>query len=102
VKVINLPPDARMQRIVRMVSRGPSSEGPGLSRAGRGYTQQDVIEVAKTLTGWTIDRPDEGSVYKFEERRHEPGTKKVLGKKIKENGEAEGRQAKAGSRFGEG
>jgi len=28
-------------------------------------------------------------VYKFEERRHEPGTKKVLGKKIKENGEAE-------------
>ena len=26
----------------------------------------------------------------FEERRHEPGTKTVLGKKIRENGEAEG------------
>ncbi|WP_348269008.1 DUF1800 domain-containing protein [Edaphobacter paludis] len=59
---------------------------------GKGYTQQDVIAVAKTLTGWTVDRPDEGSEFKFDERRHEPGTKKVLGKKIKENGEAEGMQ----------
>jgi uncharacterized protein (DUF1800 family) len=62
-----------------------------LDRAcGKGYTQQDVIEVAKALTGWTVDRPDEGSVYKFDERRHEPGTKMVLGKKIKEVGEDEG------------
>jgi uncharacterized protein (DUF1800 family) len=29
-------------------------------------------------------------VYRFEERRHEPGTKTVLGKKIGENGESEG------------
>lgn len=57
---------------------------------GKGYTQQDVIEVAKALTGWTVDRPDERAVYKFDERRHEPGTKMVMGKKIKENGEAEG------------
>jgi len=57
---------------------------------GKGYTQQDVIEVAKALTGWTVDRPDEGSVFKFDERRHEPGTKMVLGKKIKEGGEDEG------------
>ena len=59
---------------------------------GKGYTQQDVIEVAKALTGWTVDRPDEGSVYKFDERRHEPGTKMVLGKKIKDGGEDEGLQ----------
>jgi Uncharacterized protein conserved in bacteria len=57
---------------------------------GKGYTQQDVIEVAKALTGWTVDRPDEGSEFKFDERRHEPGTKMVLGKKIKEGGEDEG------------
>ncbi|GGG73468.1 DUF1800 domain-containing protein [Edaphobacter dinghuensis] len=57
---------------------------------GKGYTQQDVIEVAKALTGWTVDKPDEGSVYKFDERRHEPGTKMVLGKKVRENGEVEG------------
>ncbi len=57
---------------------------------GKGYTQQDVIEVAKALTGWTIDRPDDGAAYRFDERRHEPGTKMVLGKKIRERGEGEG------------
>jgi uncharacterized protein (DUF1800 family) len=59
---------------------------------GKGYTQQDVIEVAKALTGWTIDRPDNGAAYHFDERRHEPGTKMVMGAKIREGGEAEGMQ----------
>ncbi|NYF89569.1 DUF1800 domain-containing protein [Tunturiibacter empetritectus] len=57
---------------------------------GRGYTQQDVTEVAEVLTGWTIDQPARSGTYRFEERRHEPGTKTVLGKKIGEKGEAEG------------
>ena len=57
---------------------------------GKGYTQQDVIAVAKVLSGWTIDRPYFGAAYRFDERRHEPGSKMVLGMKIKENGEAEG------------
>jgi len=57
---------------------------------GRGYTQQDVTQVAEVLTGWTIDQPARSGEYRFEERRHEPGTKTVLGKKINENGEAEG------------
>ena len=59
---------------------------------GRGYTQQDVTEVAKVLTGWTIDQPARVGAYRFDERRHEPGTKMVLGKKIDENGEKEGLQ----------
>jgi uncharacterized protein (DUF1800 family) len=59
---------------------------------GRGYTQQDVTQVAKVLTGWTIDQPNRTGAYKFEERRHEPGTKVVLGATISENGEAEGLQ----------
>jgi len=59
---------------------------------GRGYTQQDVTEVAKVLTGWTIDQPARVGAYRFEERRHEPGAKTVLGKKIDENGEKEGLQ----------
>ncbi len=57
---------------------------------GQGYTQQDVTQVAKVLTGWTIDRPFRGGEYRFEERRHEPGSKTVLGVKIRENGEKEG------------
>src|SRR5580692_3748111 len=57
---------------------------------GRGYTQQDVTQVAEVLTGWTIDQPNRSGTYRFEERRHEPGSKTVLGKKIGGNGEAEG------------
>ena len=55
-----------------------------------GYTQKDVTEVARILTGWTIDQPQKGGGFKFEERMHEPGTKYVLGKKIKDHGEKEG------------
>jgi uncharacterized protein (DUF1800 family) len=57
-----------------------------------GYTQADVTQVARVLTGWTVDKPQRGGDFKFDENRHEPGTKKVLGKKIKEHGELEGRQ----------
>ena len=55
-----------------------------------GYTQQGVTEVARVLTGWTIDQPQKGGGFKYEERMHEPGTKIVLGHKIKDHGEKEG------------
>jgi|SRR5450432_93459 len=55
-----------------------------------GYTQHDVTEVARVFTGWTIREPRKGGDFTFEDRRHEPGTKMVLGKKIKEHGEKEG------------
>jgi len=57
-----------------------------------GYTQKDVTEVAKVFTGWTIKEPRRGGGYEFDERRHEPGPKFVLGKTIKDNGEKEGTQ----------
>ncbi|WP_158822995.1 DUF1800 domain-containing protein [Granulicella sp. S156] len=59
-----------------------------------GYTQKDVIEVAKCFTGWTIDRPNQGgsSDFVFEENRHEPGPKTVLGHTIPEGGVNEGLQ----------
>lgn len=55
-----------------------------------GYTQQDVIEVAKVFTGWTIEQPAQGGGFFFNENRHEPGSKKVLGHTIREGGEREG------------
>jgi uncharacterized protein (DUF1800 family) len=55
-----------------------------------GYTQQDVIEVAKCFTGWTIDRPQQGGDYRFDDRRHVQGAKTVLGKKIDAGGERDG------------
>ncbi len=56
-----------------------------------GYTQADVTQVARILTGWTVDRPTRGGGFQFEPNRHEPGTKTVLGKKFKDHGEQEGR-----------
>jgi uncharacterized protein (DUF1800 family) len=57
-----------------------------------GYTQQDVIDVAKVFTGWTIDRPQQGGSFVFRPQMHEPGSKTVLGRKIVESGEREGEQ----------
>ena len=57
-----------------------------------GYTQADVIQVARVLTGWGVDRPQLGGGFQFNPNRHEPGTKKVMGTKIKDHGELEGRE----------
>ena len=57
-----------------------------------GYTQKDVSEVARILTGWTLKQPRQGGGFTFEERMHEPGEKHVLGHRIKSSGEKEGRE----------
>jgi uncharacterized protein (DUF1800 family) len=54
-----------------------------------GYTQRDVQEVARCLTGWTIRQPrGEGSFY-FEPRIHDTGEKVVLGNRIPSGGGVE-------------
>ncbi len=55
-----------------------------------GYTQQDVTELAKILTGWTIKQPRQGGGFEFNERMHEPGDKTFLGERIKNGGQKEG------------
>ncbi len=60
-----------------------------------GYTQHDVTEVAKVFTGWTLGDPAQprGGLpvqAEFNESKHEPCTKLVLGHTIKPNGEREG------------
>jgi uncharacterized protein (DUF1800 family) len=51
-----------------------------------GYTQQDVTEVARAFTGWTIEDPRRGSGFRFEPRMHDWGAKIVLGHTIKAGG----------------
>ena len=77
-----------------------------------GYTQQDVQELARMLTGWTVAglarpgrraqaRRQPGAAvgrgddlgFAFEEPLHEPGTKTLLGVKYAESGVAEGERA---------
>ena len=57
---------------------------------GAGYTQADITAVARVFSGWTIDRPNQDAEYAFQPRRHDPGSKTVLGKTISEGGEREG------------
>ncbi|HYL93727.1 MAG TPA: DUF1800 domain-containing protein [Alphaproteobacteria bacterium] len=54
-----------------------------------GYTQKDVTELAKVFTGWSIVQPQLGGDFVYNGRVHEPGTKLVLGHKIKDKGEGE-------------
>jgi uncharacterized protein (DUF1800 family) len=57
-----------------------------------GYTQADVIQVARVLTGWGVDRPQFGGGFQYNPNRHEPGTDKVMGVKFKDDGEMQGEQ----------
>jgi uncharacterized protein (DUF1800 family) len=51
-----------------------------------GYTQRDVIEVARCFTGWTIANPRKGGGFEFNEKVHDKGQKVVLGHVIPAGG----------------
>ena len=51
-----------------------------------GYTQGDVVEVARCFTGWTIDRPQQGGGFVFRSLAHDRGEKRVLGQVIPAGG----------------
>lgn len=50
-----------------------------------GYTQQDVIEVARALTGWTIARGAQGGGFAFRGDVHDASTKTILGQSFAAN-----------------
>ena len=47
-----------------------------------GYTQQDVINVARAFTGWTIRPPAQGGGFIFRPQVHDAGEKIVLGHRL--------------------
>ena len=51
-----------------------------------GYTQQDVTEVARCFTGWTIREPQRGGGFEFNDKIHDKGEKHVLGVTIPAGG----------------
>ena len=55
-----------------------------------GYSQEDVIQVAKCLTGWTITAPRQGGSFQFRPFLHEDGNKVVLGHPIRSGSIEEG------------
>jgi uncharacterized protein (DUF1800 family) len=57
-----------------------------------GYTQEDVINVAKAFTGWTIKQPRRDPEFFFDDRLHDTSTKTVLGHQIHAGGMKDGEQ----------
>ncbi len=57
-----------------------------------GYTQQDVIAVAKAFTGWTIKQPQRDPEFFFDDRIHDTSAKTVLGHAIHARGIKEGEE----------
>ncbi|SDC33665.1 Uncharacterized conserved protein, DUF1800 family [Massilia sp. PDC64] len=64
--------------------------------ADGGYTQRDVTELARMLTGWTFDQKRlarTGETFRFDAGRHDRGTKTWLGHEIAPAGQQEGEYA---------
>ena len=61
-----------------------------------GYTQADIIALAKIFTGWGVDRTGkrgQGEGFFFYKNRHDPEDKLFLGRKIAASGIEEGNEA---------
>jgi uncharacterized protein (DUF1800 family) len=62
-----------------------------------GYSQEDVTNFAKIITGWTFSPfkqdPQHGGEFMFNERLHEPGPQMVLSHRYDDNGYEQGRAA---------
>jgi uncharacterized protein (DUF1800 family) len=64
--------------------------------ADGGYTQRDVTELARMLTGWTFDQKRlarAGETFRFDAGRHDAGAKTWLGHAIAPAGQQEGEYA---------
>ncbi len=71
----------RPERMPRGINENYARELMELHTLGvdGGYTQQDVIEVARIFTGWGIERPQQGASFAFRDWAHDRGAKTVLG-----------------------
>jgi len=60
-----------------------------------GYTQTDVTELARVLTGWSFDRRNPGprDAFRFYPERHDPFPKTLLGQRVPGIGQSEGEWA---------
>jgi uncharacterized protein (DUF1800 family) len=84
--------DNRLSSSIRGINENYARELMELHTLGvdGGYTQKDVQEVARALTGWTIQAPQRGGEFIFRPRMHDDGEKIVLGHKINAGGIRDG------------
>jgi uncharacterized protein (DUF1800 family) len=84
----NMRPNAKGKRPKRGLNENYGRELMELHTLGvnGGYTQQDVIEVARCFTGWSIQEPRRGGSFFYNDRVHDKGEKVVLGHVIPAGG----------------
>jgi uncharacterized protein (DUF1800 family) len=58
-----------------------------------GYTQDDVIQMARCLTGWTVHEPRKDPEFFFDDRIHAQGKKVVMGRTFDYGGMKDGEEA---------
>ena len=98
-----LSPAARQRLMSRLQQMRPAQQARGLNEnyarellelhtlgVDGGYTQNDVVALARILTGWTIEQPRQGGGFLFRAATHDTGTKVLLGKTFGPAGQSEG------------
>ena len=83
--------DQQKQRLQQLMAQIPQGLNENYGRellelhtlgVDGGYTQQDVINVARAFTGWSIDPPAQGGGFVFRADVHDADDKIVLGHKL--------------------
>jgi uncharacterized protein (DUF1800 family) len=81
-------PEKRRRQLQRARERMPKGLNENYARellelhtlgVDGGYTQRDVVEVARIFTGWGMQRPRRGTAFEFRAWAHDRGHKEVLG-----------------------
>lgn len=97
----SIGPDSRQANYLKKNSKRTRGMNENLAReilelhtigVNGGYQLEDIQELAKAITGWSVARPDkkEGHGFIFRKRAHQPDQRTVLGKKYPDTGENQG------------
>ncbi|MBI1202082.1 MAG: DUF1800 family protein [Rhodopseudomonas sp.] len=94
--VQSMGPDSRAgQRRGKGINENLAREIMELHTVGvrSGYSQADVTNFAKVITGWSIVpvKQEHGGEFMFNPRLHEPGPERVMGREYQDNGFDQGR-----------
>jgi len=91
-RLMEMTPEQRQRTIAQVQARRPRGLNENYARelmelhtlgVDGGYTQQDVINVARALTGWTLAPAQAGGGFVFRPEVHDAGEKTVLGQTLK-------------------
>ncbi|USE37128.1 DUF1800 family protein [Endozoicomonas sp. SCSIO W0465] len=97
----SIGPDSRQANYLKKKSKNTRGMNENLAReilelhtmgVNGGYQLEDLQELAKAITGWSVALPKkaEGHGFLFREQTHQPGQRTVLGKTYPDTGASQG------------